>query len=46
LSERLAHAEPYVIESAGHGAHLTHPDEFARFVDATVRLRGADEAVR
>ncbi len=45
LVERLAHAQPYVIETAGHGAHLTHPDEFARYVDATVRLRGADETV-
>ncbi len=45
LAERLAHARPYVIETAGHGAHLTHPDEFARYVDATVRLRGADETV-
>jgi pimeloyl-ACP methyl ester carboxylesterase len=42
LNERLAHAEPYVIESAGHGAHLTHPDEFARYVDATVRRSSAD----
>ena len=45
LAERLAHARSYVIETAGHGAHLTHPDEFARYVDATVRLRGADETV-
>lgn len=43
LCERVTHAESYVIESAGHGAHLTHPDEFARYVDATVRLRNSDE---
>ena len=45
LRDRLVHAGTFVIESAGHGAHLTHPDEFARYVDATVRLRGVDEAV-
>lgn len=43
LTERLAHARSYVIESAGHGAHLTHPDEFARYVDATVRRRSTDD---
>lgn len=44
LNDRLPHAERYVIESAGHGAHLTHPDEFARYVEATVRLRSADDS--
>jgi pimeloyl-ACP methyl ester carboxylesterase len=45
LAERLAHARSHVIDTAGHGAHLTHPDEFARYVEATVRLRAADETV-
>ncbi|MFZ4667662.1 MAG: alpha/beta fold hydrolase [Microthrixaceae bacterium] len=26
--------EPMVLAGAGHGAHLSHPGEFARFVDA------------
>ncbi len=31
LAERLGGPTPDVIELAGHGAHLTHPDEYARF---------------
>lgn len=45
LAERIPHAQAVVIDTAGHGAHLTHPDEFARYVDAVVGLRGAGEAV-
>jgi pimeloyl-ACP methyl ester carboxylesterase len=34
--ERLAHARLVEIAAAGHGAHLSHPDEFARYVRAGV----------
>jgi pimeloyl-ACP methyl ester carboxylesterase len=32
LAEALPHAEYVEIAGAGHGAHLSHPDEFARYV--------------
>ncbi len=32
LAERLPHASYVEIPGAGHGAHLSHPDEFARYV--------------
>ena len=32
LAERLPHASYVEIAGAGHGAHLSHPDEFARYV--------------
>lgn len=32
LAERLASASYVEIAGAGHGAHLSHPDEFARYV--------------
>jgi pimeloyl-ACP methyl ester carboxylesterase len=42
-AERLAAAAPQgqlrVIEGAGHGAHLTHPDAFAGLVRAAVAAR-------
>lgn len=34
LARRLPDAELVELERAGHGAHLTHPDEFARLVRA------------
>jgi len=39
-------AELIEIEGAAHGAHLTHPDAFARFVRATVRRAGPVSAGR
>ena len=36
LAARLGDATLYEIAGAGHGAHLTHPDEFARYVRACV----------
>ena len=39
LLELLADAELHVIEGAGHGAHASHPDAFAAFVEAAVRRR-------
>jgi pimeloyl-ACP methyl ester carboxylesterase len=32
LAERLPHASYVEIAGAGHGAHLSHPDEFARYI--------------
>lgn len=40
LVETLPDVEPFTIEGAGHGAHLSHPEEFARFVRAAA-ARGA-----
>ena len=34
LVARLGHATLYEVAGAGHGAHLSHPDEFARYVRA------------
>jgi pimeloyl-ACP methyl ester carboxylesterase len=36
LSDRLPDATLDEIPNAGHGAHLTHPDEFARYIDDAV----------
>lgn len=36
LAARLAGTGPYEIAGAAHGAHLSHPDEFARYVRACV----------
>jgi len=36
LLRALPDVEPFMIEGARHGAHLSHPEEFARFVRATV----------
>ena len=36
LADRLPEATFTEIAGAGHGAHLTHPDEFARYVAASV----------
>jgi pimeloyl-ACP methyl ester carboxylesterase len=41
LSEHVPGAELIEIAGAEHGAHLTHPDAFARFVRATM-ARAAD----
>ena len=37
LLELLPDAELHVIEGAGHGAHASHPEGFAAFVEAAVR---------
>ena len=39
LLELLPDAELHVIEGAGHGAHASHPDGFAGFVEAALRRR-------
>lgn len=36
LADHVPGAALVEIEGAGHGAHLTHPDAFARFVRAAV----------
>lgn len=36
LADLVAHGELVVIDGARHGAHLTHPDEFAGFVRRAV----------
>jgi pimeloyl-ACP methyl ester carboxylesterase len=38
LLEHVPGADGIVIEAAGHGAHLTHPDKFALFVRRAVEL--------
>ena len=38
LLEHVPGSEGIVIEAAGHGAHLTHPDKFALFVRRAVEL--------
>jgi len=40
LVANVAGSELIEIEGAAHGAHLTHPDAFARFVRATVGRAG------
>lgn len=40
LLERLSAGTFDEIPNAGHGAHLTHPDEFARYVHDAVALAG------
>ena len=37
LLELLADPVLHVVDGAGHGAHASHPDGFAAFVDAAVR---------
>ena len=39
LLELLPDAELHVVDGAGHGAHASHPDAFAEFVEAAVRRR-------
>jgi pimeloyl-ACP methyl ester carboxylesterase len=36
----MAGCELLVIEGAAHGAHISHPDDWAKFVRATVELAG------
>jgi pimeloyl-ACP methyl ester carboxylesterase len=36
LADHLPHASFTELAGAGHGAHLTHPDDFARYVAAVV----------
>lgn len=36
LADHLPHATFTELANAGHGAHLTHPDDFARYVGAAV----------
>ncbi|QGG95338.1 alpha/beta fold hydrolase [Actinomarinicola tropica] len=38
LVDQVRHGELVVVEGARHGAHLTHPDEFASFVRRAVDL--------
>ncbi len=38
LVRRVPDAAVHEIRNAGHGAHLTHPDEFARFVATAASL--------
>ncbi len=45
LATHLGHRAPVTIASAGHGAHLTHPDEFARYVEGIIELAD-DESLR
>ncbi len=40
LQHALHDADRVDIADSGHGAHLSHPDEFARFVRATVARSG------
>jgi len=40
LATHVPGAQRFVIEEAGHGAHLTHPDAFAGFVRAAMALAG------
>ena len=42
LARLVPRGELHVVEGAPHGAHLSHPDEFARLVRRTIEL--ADEA--
>lgn len=39
LLDLLPDAVLHVVDGAGHGAHASHPDGFAAFVDAAVRRR-------
>jgi pimeloyl-ACP methyl ester carboxylesterase len=43
LVDRLPDGTLDEIPNAGHGAHLTHPDEFARYIDDTVSTSGASD---
>jgi hypothetical protein len=36
----VAGCELLVIEGAAHGAHISHPDDWAKFVRATIDLAG------
>ena len=38
LAEMLGERKPTIVAGASHGAHLTHPDSFARLVEDTVSL--------
>jgi pimeloyl-ACP methyl ester carboxylesterase len=46
LVARVPGAELADIDTAGHGAHLTHPDEFARFVRHAVALADPSASLR
>lgn len=46
LERRLPSARLADIDAAGHGAHLTHPDEFARYVRAAVALGDPTASLR
>lgn len=46
LAARVPDAELVDIDTAGHGAHLTHPDEFARFVHQAVALADPSASLR
>lgn len=42
LMQRLARPELAIIEGAGHGAHLSHPEELARLVVRAIDLAKAE----
>jgi pimeloyl-ACP methyl ester carboxylesterase len=42
LARRVPRGELHVVEGASHGAHLSHPEAFARLVQRAIEL--ADEA--
>ena len=44
LADLVPHGELAVVDGASHGAHLSHPEEFAALVRRTIEL--ADEATR
>ena len=44
LAARAPIAQLDEIANAGHGAHLTHPDEFARYCDDAVALASVPQA--
>jgi len=46
LAANVAESELVEIEGAAHGAHLTHPDAFARFVRTTVERADLVPVVR
>ena len=41
LAAELPDVDRFVIEGGGHGSHLSHPDDFARFVRAVLRRASA-----
>lgn len=42
LAAELTATDPFVIDGAPHGAHTSHPTEFARFVEASVARAGEE----
>jgi pimeloyl-ACP methyl ester carboxylesterase len=44
VAEGLARSELFVVEGAGHGAHMSHVAEFGDFVQQAITLSGAHPA--